>query len=55
MAWIGGALIQDTMNYVSFSEEYYVAEGRVKEVDYDVWVNAQVCPSLVTPLHKSCV
>ena len=43
MAWIGGALIQDTVNHVSFSEEYYVAEGRVKEVDHDIWVNAQVC------------
>ena len=32
------------MNPVSFSEEYYVADGGAKEV------NARVCPSLITPL-----
>ena len=38
------ALIQDTMNHVSFSEEYYVIDGGAKEV------NARVFPSLNTPL-----
>ena len=53
VAWIGGALIQGTMNHMSFSEEYYVAEGRVKEVD--VRISAQVCPGLATPQDICCV
>ena len=53
VAWIGGTLIQGTMNHKSFSEEYYVAEGRVKEVN--AWISAQVCPGLATPLDKRCV
>ena len=32
------------MNHVSFSKEYYVVDGRAKEVD------ARVCPGLATAL-----
>ena len=32
------------MNHVSFSKEYYVVDGRAKEV------NARVCPGLATAL-----
>ena len=32
------------MSHVSFSEECYVADGRIKEFD------AQVCPGLAMPL-----
>ena len=36
------------MNHVSFSEEFCVANGRLKEVD--VQANAWVCSGLGTPL-----
>ena len=36
------------MNHVSFSEEYYVADGRAKEVD--AWASARICLGLAMPL-----
>ena len=33
-------------------EEYYVPDGRAKEVD--AWANARVCPGLATPMVLLC-
>ena len=41
---------QDTINHVSFSEEFYVADGRLKEIDAQLQANVRVCSGLGTPL-----